>query len=67
MVRFLNARYLLYPDSPADMLAAKKYNTKHRVVDPDARDARRRERSEARAKTKAAAAVRALIEVRRRP
>ena len=48
-------------------MTAKKYNMKHRVLDMDARDARRRERSEARAKTKAAAAVRALIEVRRRP
>ena len=36
-----------YPDAPANM-TAKKYNKKHRVLDLDARDARRREESVAR-------------------
>ena len=36
-------------------MTAKKYNKKHRVVDLDARDARRRERSVALAEIKAAA------------
>ena len=48
-------------------MTANKYNKKHRVLDLDARDARRRETSVAREKIKAAAAVRALLEVRRRP
>ena len=47
-------------------MTAKKYNKKHRVLDLDARDARRRGASVAREKIKAAAAVRALLEVRRR-
>ena len=51
---------------PANM-TAKKYNKKHRVVDLDARDARRRERSVGRSATKWAKAVLALNEVRRRP
>ena len=48
-------------------MTAKKYNKKHRVLDLDARDARRRERSVGLSAIKAAAAVRALLEVRRRP
>ena len=55
-----------YPDAPANM-TAKKYNKKHRVLDLDARDARRREESVARSAIKAADAVFALHEVRRRP
>ena len=47
-------------------MTAKKYNMKHRVLDMDARDVRRRERSVARAKIKVADAVRGLLEVRRR-
>ena len=41
-----------------------KYNEKHRVLDLDARDARRREKSGARSAIKAADAVFALHEVR---
>ena len=48
-------------------MTAKKYNKKHRVLDLDARDARRREKSGARSAIKAADAVFALHEVRRRP
>ena len=48
-------------------MTAKKYNKKHRVLDLDARDARRREKSVERSAIKAAAAVFALHEVRRRP
>ena len=48
-------------------MTAKKYNKMHRVLDLDARDARRREESVARSAIKAADAMFALHEVRRRP
>jgi len=38
-------------------MTAKKYNEKHRVLDLDARDARRREKSGARSAIKAADVV----------
>ena len=54
-----------YPGAPANM-TAKKYNKMHRVLDLDARDARCREESVARSAIKAADAMFALHEGRRK-